>query len=192
MGITTENFFENIYQVIFTPKEFFENKEKNISIRLALCTIIFITTFTKIAKAILESNLTNWFFIFSLIGSIIGAILIWFLSALFFEYIAKIFERDGKINELLSLFAYAQVPFIFFAPLNIIKNLGNFGYILSTNIEVILYFWIIILYAFSLKATYNLTYSRSFMLIFLPFISAIFSLYWLICFFNKICYIFSI
>ena len=192
MGITIENFFENIYQVIFTPKAFFENKERNISIRLALSTIIFIAIFTKTAMAILKSELTNWFFIFSLLGSIIGAILIWFLSALFFEYIAKIFEKDGKMNELLSSFAYAQVPFIFFAPLNIIKNLGDFGYILSTNIEVLLYFWIIILYAFSLKNTYNLTYSRSFMLIFLPFISAGFALYWLICFFNKMWYIFSI
>lgn len=192
MGITAENFFENIYQVIFTPKAFFENKEKTISIRLALCTIIFITIFTKVAKAILERNLTEWYFIFSLIGSIIGAILIWFLSALFFEYIAKIFERDGKINELLSFFAYAQVPFIFFAPLNILKNLGDFGYILSTNLEVILYFWIIVLYAFSLKSVYNFTYSRSFMLIFLPFLSGAFSLYWLICFLNKIWYIFSI
>ena len=139
MGITTENFFENIYQVIFTPKEFFEKEEQTISIRLALCTIIFITIFAQLSKAILNSEITNWFFIFSLIGNIIGVILIWFLSALFFEYIAKIFNQDGKIQQLLCLFAYAQVPIIFFAPLNIIKNLGSFGYILSTNIEVILY-----------------------------------------------------
>lgn len=192
MGITTENFFENIYQVIFEPKNFFEKEDRIISIRLALSTIIFITIFAQLSKAILNSEITNWFFIFSLIGSIIGTILIWFLSALFFEYIAKIFNNDGKIQQLLCLFAYAQVPIIFFAPLNIIKNIGNFGYILSTNIEVILYFWIIILYALALKNTYKLTYARAFMLIFLPFISSFFALYWLICFFSKIGYIFSI
>lgn len=192
MGITTENFFENIYQVIFEPKTFFEKEDKNISIRLALGTIIFIAIFTNIAKAIIESNLTNWFFIFSLLGSIIGTVLIWFLSALFFEYIAKIFEKDGKINELLTLFAYAQVPIIFFAPLNIIKNIGDIGYILATNIEVLLYFWVIILYVLALRAVYKLTYSRAFMLIFLPFVSSFFALYWLVCFFSKMGYIFSI
>ena len=170
MGITTENFFDNIYQVIFEPKQFFEKEEKTLSIRLSLCTIVFISIFTQVAKSILDRSILEWHFIFSLLGSIIGAILIWFLSALFFEYIAKIFEKDGKLNELLSLFAYAQVPIIFFAPLNIIKNIGDFGYILATNLQVILYFWIIILYALSLRATYNLTYSRAFMLIFLPFI----------------------
>ena len=192
MGITTENFFENIYQVIFAPKEFFEKEEQTTSIRLALCTIIFITIFAQVSKAILNSELTNYFFIFSLIGSIIGAILIWFLSALFFEYIAKIFNQDGKMENLLCLFAYAQVPIIFFAPLNLIKNLGDIGYILATNIEVLLYLWIIVLYAFALKNTYKLTYARAFMLIFLPFVSSFFAIYWLICFFSKIGYIFSI
>jgi hypothetical protein len=192
MGITTENFFENIYQVIFAPKEFFEKEEQTTSIRLALCTIIFITIFAQVSKAILNSELTNYFFIFSLIGSIIGAILIWFLSALFFEYIAKIFNQDGKMENLLCLFAYAQVPIIFFAPLNLIKNLGDVGYILATNIEVLLYLWIICLYAFALRATYKLTLSRSFMLIFLPFIASFFAITWLIGFIQKMWYIFSI
>ena len=192
MGITTENFFNNIYQVIFEPKQFFEKEEKTLSIRLALGTIVFISAFTQVAKSILDRSILEWNFIFLLIANIIGAILIWFLSALFFEFIAKIFEKDGKLNELLSLFAYAQVPIIFFAPLNIIKNIGDIGYILATNLQVILYFWIIILYALSLKAIYNLTYSRAFMLIFLPFISTFFAIYWLVCFFIKMGYIFSI
>ena len=192
MGITTENFFENIYQVIFTPKEFFEKEEQTISIRLALCTIISITIFTQISKAILNSELTNWFFIFSLIGSIIGSILIWFLSGLFFEFIAKIFNQEGKLQQILCLFAYAQVPIIFFAPLNLMKKIGDLGYLLSTNAEVLLYFWIIALYALSLKNTYKLTYARAFMLIFLPFISTFLALYWLGCFLFNIGYIFSI
>ena len=192
MGITTENFFENIYEVIFSPKKFFEKEDQKISIRLALCTIIFLTIFVQLSKGIINSEITNWFFIFNLIGSIISAILIWFLSALFFEYIAKIFNQEEKIQKLLCLFAYAQVPIIFFAPLNLVKNLGLGGYILSTNIEVLLYFWILILYSFALKNTYKLTYARAFMLIFLPFISSFFALSWLVCFCQKIGYIFSI
>ena len=41
MGITVNDFFENIYSVIFSPKAFFEREDITISIRLALVTVIF-------------------------------------------------------------------------------------------------------------------------------------------------------
>ena len=43
MGITVNDFFENIYSVIFSPKAFFEREDITISIRLALVTVIFIS-----------------------------------------------------------------------------------------------------------------------------------------------------
>lgn len=192
MGITTNNFFENIYSVIMSPKSFFEREDLKISVRLALATIIFVSIIKKITEGILYGDIANFGFIFSIIGAIIGTTIIWFFTSLFFEYIAKIFNQGGKIEKLLFLTAFAPIPYIFFAPLNLIKNVGNIGYILGTILELFLYFWIITLYAYALRATYNITLSRSFMLILLPFFASFFAIHWIICFVQKIWYIFSI
>ncbi len=192
MGITTEEFFENIYSVIFSPRAFFKREDLKISIRLAFGTIVFIALVGKVASGIFEGSILSVNFIFSLMWHIITTIVLWLLTALFFEYTAKIYDRAGKFSKLLYLTAFAPVPYIFFAPLNLLKQTGGTGYILAANIELLLYLWIIILYAFSLRAAYNITLSRSFMLIFLPFISSFFAIYWLISFFLKIWYIFSI
>ncbi len=191
MGITTEEFFENIYSVIFSPKEFYDRQDLTKSTRLAVATIVCITIISKTAFEIFNNGINNWF-IYSLIWSIIVQIFIWFLTGLFFEYIAKIFDRGGKLVDILFYTAFAPIPYIFFAPLNLIKNSGEIGYFLGVTLEVLLYFWIIFLYALSLRAAYNITLSRSFMLIFLPFIASFFALYQLVCFISKIWYIFSI
>ncbi|MCD7878537.1 MAG: YIP1 family protein, partial [Candidatus Gastranaerophilales bacterium] len=141
---------------------------------------------------IFDGSILKISFIISLIFQIIGTLIIWFLTSLFFEYIAKIFDKGGKLDKILFYTAFVPIPYIFFAPLNLIKNIGGLGYILASNIEFILYLWIIFLYALALRAVYKITLSRSFMLIFLPFIASFFALYWLICFFSKIWYIFSI
>lgn len=191
MGITIDDFFENIYSVIFSPKAFFEREDVNISIRLAISTIIFIAFLNKLVFGIFNGSILNFMFIFSILGGIIATVFAWFITALFFEYIAKIFDKGGKLNKLLFLTAFVPIPYIFFAPLNLIKQIGEIGYILATLIEVLLYFWIIILYAFALRATYNTTISRAFMLIFLPFIASFFAVHWIVCFASKIWYIFS-
>lgn len=192
MGITTNDFFENIYSVIFSPKAFFERENIQISTRLAVCTVIFIATISKLAMGILYGEIRNILFIFSIFGTIISTLIIWFLTALFFEYIAKIFDKGGQLEKLLFFTAFVPVPYILFAPLNLLKNSGDIGYILGVNLEFLLYLWIICLYAFSLRATYNLTLSRSFMLIFLPFIASFFAISWIIGFAQKMWYIFSI
>ena len=192
MGITTNDFFENIYSVIFSPKAFFEREDIKISTRLAVSTVIFIATISKLAMGILNGEIKSLLFIPSFIGTILSTLLIWFLTALFFEYIAKIFDKGGNLQKLLFFTAFVPVPYILFAPLNLLKNIGDIGYIFAVNIEFLLYLWIICLYALSLRATYNLTLSRSFMLILLPFIASFFAISWIIGFAQKMWYIFSI
>ncbi len=192
MGITVNDFFENIYSVIFSPKAFFEREDITISIRLALVTVIFIALINKITLGIFDGSILNLMFILSLLGSIISTVLLWFLTALFFEYIARIFDRGKKLEKILFLTAFVPIPYIFFAPLNLVKQIGEIGYIFSTIIEFVLYFWIIFLYALALRAAYNITISRAFMLIFLPFVASIFAINWMVCFVSKLWYIFSI
>ena len=192
MGITVNDFFENIYSVIFSPKAFFEREDITISIRLALVTVIFIALINKITLGIFDGSILNLMFILSLLGSIISTVFLWFLTALFFEYIARVFDRGKKLEKILFLTAFVPIPYIFFAPLNLVKQIGEIGYIFATIIEFVLYFWIIFLYALALRAAYNITISRAFMLIFLPFVASIFAINWMVCFVSKLWYIFSI
>ena len=192
MGITTNNFFENIYSVIFSPKAFFERQDLQISIRLAIATILFVSSVTIILGAVLSGDILSILFPFSFVFKLITALICWFLTALFFEYIAKIFDRGNKLNKILFLTAFAPVPYIFYAPLSLLKNTGDIGYVIGTIFEFFLYFWIIYLYALSLKSVYNLTNARAFMFILIPFISSFFAIYWGICFFQRMLYIFSV
>ncbi len=192
MGITTNEFFENIYSVIFSPKAFYENKDIKISIRVALGTILFISILIKLTSSIFDGSIITLTFWSSMFFHIIVTIFLWFFTALFFEYCAKIFYRENNLSKILFYTAFAPVPYIFYAPLNLVKQAGLLGYFLGSIVEFLLYFWIIFLYAYSLRAAYNISLSRSFMLIFLPFVSFFFAIYWAICFFIKMGYIFSI
>lgn len=192
MGITTEEFFQNVYNVMFSPKDFFENENINSSVRLAIGVISAMTAINKLAYAIADNSISGWTFIFSLIWSVIFSVLMWFIIALFFEYMAKIFDRGGNLSRLLYLSSFAAIPTLFFAPLNLLKQIGEFGYILSVVFGCLLYCWIVILYAYAVKNTYKITLARAFMLIFLPLISSILAIYQIVGFYHKMWYIFSI
>ncbi len=190
MGITINNFFENIYNVIFSPKEFFSSENIIKSTRLAAGTIIFISAYMTIVTSIFSGDLSFSLFLTVPFGILI-TMLMWFLTGLFFEYCAKIFDRGGQLKEILFYTAFAGIPYIFFAPLELVKTLGQTGYFFASTIEFLLYLWIIILYVLALRAVYKITLARAFMLIFLPFVAEIFAIYWIMSFNNKIWYIFS-
>ncbi len=192
MGITTEQFFENIYNVIFSPKTFFENENMTVSVRLAIGTVIFVSVFTTVMSSVFDGSIINLSFFFKLFSAIIFSLLLWFLTALFFEYVAKIFSKNGNLSKILFYTAFAPIPYIFFAPLSLVKNSGDVGYVFGSISLFILYIWIITLYVYSIKAVYKISFARSFMLIFLPIISVFFSIYWSVCFFSKLGDIFSI
>lgn len=192
MGITLDKYFENIYSVIFSPKAFFEREDLTISTRLAVTTVTLVAAISKISISIFDGSITNPLFNLTLIYSIVSAIFLWFVTALFFEYTAKIFEKDGSLKKILFYTSFAPVPYIFFAPLNLLKSVGTFGYLFGAYAEFFLYLWIIFLYVLAIKSVYKITLARSFMLIFLPFIAGFFAINWMIGFFSKIWYIFSI
>ena len=192
MGITLDKYFENIYSVIFSPKAFFEREDLTISTRLAVTTVTLVAAISKISISIFDGSITNPLFNLTLIYSVVSAIFLWFVTALFFEYTAKIFEKDGSLKKILFYTSFAPVPYIFFAPLNLLKSVGTFGYLFGAYAEFFLYLWIIFLYVLAIKSVYKITLARSFMLIFLPFIAGFFAINWMIGFFSKIWYIFSI
>lgn len=192
MGIKTDEFFENIYSVIFSPKEFFENKDIKISLRVALFNILFITIFANSVVSVLQGKFFRLDFIFEIILLSISAVIFWLISGLYLEYIAKIYSKNVGFTKILFYLSFIPVPYIFLAPLSLFLLSGNVFHIIALFLQCVLFFWIIFLCVYCLKVVYETTLSRAFMLIFLPFISTLFFIYLSVCLSSNFRYIFSI
>lgn len=188
-----ETYFKNIYRFLFEPNEAFEELKNSPSISQALFTLTWVNIFLYSLSYAFTGNVLNiLLYLFTLFFYILGILISWYILGLFFEYIAKIFDQSGKLKTLLYLSSFSVVPWILLAPLEILKDIGDIGYFLGVILELIVYFWTIFLYCKSLQAAYNLRFSRSLMLIFLPFIAMFFAFSWTIGFFTKLGYIFTV
>ena len=192
MGITAKEYFENIYNALFSPLEFYNDDNMVVSTRQALGTVICVSVISLIGQGIADKSIFGTFYPVLFVFTILGIILLWFLTGLFLEYIAKIFTDESRLNKILFNTSFSMLPYIFFAPLDILKKSGDSGYSIGVICEMLLYFWIIFLDVLAIKKTYNISIARAFMMMSLPFISVFFALTWAISFFVKMGYINSI
>lgn len=193
MGVTVEQYFKNVYGALFEPnKTFSQLKESPCSSR-AVITIVWVNILLYSLKYAFTANFLNGvMFVFGLIAYIVSVLFGWLMLGVFFEYIAKIFDKSGQLKKLLYLTSYAILPWIFIAPLELLKNSSAMGYFFGVLLEIIIYFWTIFLYCKSLQIAYNLKVSRAIMLIFLPFVAMVFAFFWTIGFITKLGYIFTV
>lgn len=188
-----ETYFKNIYRFLFEPNEIFEELKDSPNIAQALCTLIWVNIFLFSLKYVFTGNMLNIIlYFFTLLFYLTGVLISWYILGLFFEYIAKIFDQSGKLKILLYLSSFSVIPWILLAPLELLKNVGDIGYFFGVIFELIIYLWTIFLYCKSLQTAYNLKFSRSLMLIFLPFLGMFFAFCWTIGFFTKLGYIFTV
>ncbi|MDD3237011.1 MAG: Yip1 family protein [Candidatus Gastranaerophilales bacterium] len=189
-----EEYFKNIYCVLCEPNKAFEELNKiNMSSSQAAFTIIWVNIFLYSLKYIWSQHiLVAFMYIVTLFFYLISVLIGWLMLGVFFEYIAKIFDKSGNLKKLLYLSSYAVLPWIFLAPLELLKRSSDIGYFLGVILELIIYFWTMFLYAKSLEITYNLKFTRAVMLIFLPTVVMLYSIFWTIGFITKLGYIFTV
>lgn len=182
---------EYLYKILF---EFdFEGVKEYTTMPVSVLTLIWTSLFLFVAKTSFSSGFSADFkFIFSILLYIIGILLVWFFSAIFFEIIAKIFNKAGKIRTLLELSGYSLLPYIFIAPFELLKKSSDIGYFLGTKIELLLFLWVMCIYATILRKTYDLEKTSSYLLVFLPVISIFFIIMWLIGTGFNLSYIYSV
>lgn len=187
------NYFHTVYKILFEPQSAFEELKDYTSTSQALITLVWVNTFLLTLKYMFTGNILNVIgYVFTLIFYIISILISWLILGLFFEYIAKIYDKSGKLKNILYLSSFSAIPWIFLAPLELLKGFGDIGYFLGTILELIIYLWTIFLYCKALQTAYDLKFSRSIMLIFLPFLASFFAFFWIIGFFTKLGYIFTV
>lgn len=174
-----KDYISNLYKVLF---EFdFSGIKDSTTMPRAVLTILWTSLFLFVVKNINLGGFWGDFkFLSGMIFYLIGMYFVWFFTAIFFEFVMKIFGKAGKIRTLLTLSSYCLLPYIFIAPFELMKKFSDLGYFFGTKFELLLFFWVILLYARSLKETYDIENSSSYMLVFLPFVTFVFSLMWVI------------
>lgn len=102
--ITVLSVFQNIYGVLFRPKETFSDLNENYNSRLLAESLILLALVNLISRGfdlgVLVGSFINWLFVTTLI----------FLSA----YVFVLSKQDYP--KLLCLLAFANLPMIFLAP----------------------------------------------------------------------------
>ena len=189
-----EMYFKNIYKVLFEPGvAFIDIKNQVLGSSQAVFTLVWVNIVLYSLKYMFSATVLNAFlYLCSLLFYLVSIVFSWVLLTVLFEYIAKIFDKSGKFKLLFCLSSYSVIPWIFMAPMQLIKNVGDVGYFFAVLFEVLIYLWTIFLYVKSLEVTYDLSFSRAIMLIFLPIVGMLFAIPWIIGFFIKIGYIFTV
>lgn len=186
-----KNYIENLYKILF---EFdFDGVKDATTMPIAVGTLTWTSLFLFLTKnAIHGKGLAELKFFFLLIFFVVGTLIVWLFSAIFFELLAKIFSQSGKIRTLLTLTSYSLLPYIFFPCFELMKNFSNVGYFFGTKLQILLFLWVILIYAKALAKTYDLKKSSSILLVFIPLISYIFLAMWLIGTMFNVSYIYSV
>ncbi len=188
-----EKYFNNLYRLLFETDSIFIEIKDSPKISQGLFTLIWVNIFLYTLRYVFTGEILNVFlYLFTLICFLTSVLFSWFMLGLFFEYIAKIFEKSGNLKKILYLSSFTVLPWLLLAPLELLKEAGNIGYFFGVFFELIVYFWTIFLYCKSLQHSYDLKFSRSVMLIFLPFIAMFFAFFGGIGFFTKLGYIFTV
>lgn len=163
-----QNLFNNIFNLLQTPNKALEDIKNNISLSNAIIIISFISVFNYMLHLNIYNPKSYVLIFFEIIFTIIGSIIFWIMFCAFFGIASKIFNNDSKFIELLSTSSYSLIPLILISPLQLLKDVYIFGYILSVLLQLCVYLWVIYLFAKTLTIVYNLSFNKAYVLILLP------------------------
>lgn len=179
-----KNFLENIYGILFDPKNTINRLIETQPVWQAFSIIVVLS----IASALLgqKTGFTGMydfiFFVGNILAVFISSLIIWFTLAGFFEITARIFKDENNFKKLLSLMGFSLLPWILTAPLMLIKvNLTLI--IISIVLEIIVWIWSIFLIFLSVKQVYNLSVKKTLLFFVMPILGTIVTINWISQFF---------
>lgn len=181
------NFLDNFYGTIFSPNETFSRLRENPPLLQGFFVVLFISILSPLIKSAFPHNFILFFIYFlGIFFTAIGGVIIWIFFALFLDINSRIFCKTGKIKEILTLSAFALLPWIFIAPTSLIKEGGIFGVIWGALFTLAIWLWASILVIFAIKKTYDISFIRALGLAVIPFYGGAIAFFWLIGFFTNL------
>lgn len=178
------DFLDNFYGTLFSPRETFDRLKENPSSIQGLLIIVFISALGAIFKFEIFDGTKNMLLLsFSMFISVIGGIVSWLFFAAFLDILASIFRQPGKFKIFLPLSAYALIPWLFLAPVILLKSGGILGAILGIILGLSIWLWVIVLIFTAVMKAYEFSFPRALSVLTIPFLGSIIAFHWIVGFF---------
>ena len=179
-----EKFMETFYGILFHPVETFRNFQCQNSYKLPLITVCIISLFLFLLK---NPGLQFTFgTLLNIVTNTFGLIFSWIFFAFFIDLIARIFQQESKYTRLLTLTAFALVPWIFIAPMKLLKNINEYTSTLGSILLIGIFIWTITLQILAVSETYQIPRKNAIMIIFVPFLGGLLNIFLITDFFSKL------
>ena len=173
---------EIFYGILFAPSETFKNFSYEKPYKLPVLLVMLASMFL----LLLGNENFTLMTIFVWVGKTVGLATYWIFFAFFVDLMARMFNLDGNFSKLLTLTSLTFVPWIFIAPLKLLKNshpaLGEISIILLLGV----WFWTVALQILAVSETYNIPRKNAIIILLLPFLGWILYFIWMIDFFVKL------
>lgn len=183
------DFLVNIYGMLFEPKKTIERLSENPPVVQSVVLVLLMAVFLNVVFFGVHDNAFT--FLLLSVWLSITAIVSWIVVAAFYELVASIFVSQSHYKAILTLFAFCTLPWIFIAPLELLKSAGVLGSLLGIYLELAIWVWSGVLMFLSIKKVYELKSLRAFVFLMLPFIAGFISFNLFLSFVVNIIKIFS-
>lgn len=174
------NVLNIFYGILFNPvetmKSFACEKPYKIPVVIIMLASLFLLILTN------STYDTGTIFIF--ISKTANLFIYWVFFAFFVDLMSKIFNNQSRFERLLVLSSLAYTPWVFLAPLKLLKN-TNFS-TLATLLILAIWLWTIVLQILAISEAYGISRKKAIIVMFIPFIASILYWIWTVDFFVKI------
>lgn len=184
-------FLKNIYGILFEPYETIDNLIESAPLRQAFLVVVLLSASSCLLnyQLMLKGTASSFLFIFNLLGVLISSLIFWFVLAGFFEAVSQIFNSKSHYRQVLVLSGFSLLPWIFSAPLELIK-INSLLLSISILLELGVWVWSIFLLFIGIRKLYCLETKKTWLFLAVPFLGGIISLNWVSQFFTIITNIF--
>lgn len=114
--------------------------------------------------------------------SLAAGIISWLIFAGFMELLAFVFDKNGQFKTILTLSAFALIPWILLGPILLLKQAGPVFEGIGILLSLCIFIWTTVLFFLAIAISYNLTVIRCVAFAFIPFICSIIQFYWFVYF----------
>lgn len=188
------SFLETFYGILFAPVETFSGVSETTGFKSAsffggLFIVIIISGFAALYGP--GNSLLGWL-PFKIAVSALSGVIFWLVCGCIFALAAYVFGMKGRPQTLLTLTAYATLPWVFIPVLILFKSsLGTFGGVIESFGVLGLWIWSMVLFLMALRFTYHLSLDRVLLAAALPFLMMFIGLAWVSGFFLNLFQLFS-
>jgi hypothetical protein len=178
------DFLDNIYGTLFSPKEAFDKLIQNPPIVQGFVIVLVVSVITPLLNFEFCGGIKCLFLLaLRIFSSAFAGVVSWLFFASFIEIVASVFKNAGKIKEFLTVSAFALTPWIFIAPAALLKFGGILGSIFGVLLGLGVWLWVTVLTFTAVMKTYNLSFGRTVVLLVLPFLAGFLAFNWIVGFF---------